>query len=346
MWGRVVIFKRVYFFLLLMTLVIGIGTFGYVLIEGWRLLDAFYMTIITMSTVGFTEVHALTDAGRIFTAFLIVSCFGIFAYTISSLTGYIVGGEYRTNLRDSKVLRKMKKMNKHIIICGFGRVGKQVAEDLKLYQIPFVIIEKNEVTLKEYESRPDFIFVKGDATREGVMERAKLSQARGVVSCLPKDADNVYVVLACREGNPRLNIVARASLNSAVSKLKLAGANHVIMPDSIGGSHMASLISNPDVIEFMDAIKVQGNSGVNIESISFSELPAEFRNKTIGQLEAKRITGVTIVGFKTPDGAYIINPDFDTEVVPHSKLFVLGSSNSKVKCNFWNKPLILNTLKK
>ena len=333
MWGSIKIFRKIYFFLMLMVLVIGLGTSGFMLIEGWGFFDAFYMTIITMSTVGFGEVHELSDPGRLFTAFLLISCFGIFAYTISSLTSYVVGGEYRTNLRDSKVLRKMKSMNEHIIICGFGRVGKQVAEDLKLFRIPFVVIENDESILKDLETDESLVFVKGDATREGVLDKAQLSKARGIVTCLPKDADNVYVVLASREGNQHLNIVARASLNSAVSKLKLAGANHVIMPDSIGGSHMASLISNPDVIEFMDAIKVQGHAGVNIETISFNELPEEFRNKTIGQLEAKRITGVTIVGFKTPEGQYIINPDYETEVVPHSKLFVLGSAEQIQKLN-------------
>jgi|LauGreDrversion4_2_1035121.scaffolds.fasta_scaffold13255_3 voltage-gated potassium channel len=327
------IFKKIYLFLFLMVGIIGTGTLGYISIEGWGFFDSFYMTIITMSTVGFGEVHELSDQGRLFTAFLLISCFGIFAYTISSLTSYIVGGEYRSNLRDYKILRIMKTMENHVIVCGFGRVGKQVASDLLLFRIPFVIVENDEAVIKENEADHEFIFIKGDATREGILEKANLQKARGVITCLPKDVDNVYVALASREAQAQLNVVARASLYSAVSKLKLAGANHVIMPDSIGGSHMASLIGNPDIIEFMDAIKVQGHSGVNIETISFSELPEEFRNKTIGQLEAKRITGVTIIGFKTPDGEYIINPDFETEVVPHSKLFVLGSAEQIRKLN-------------
>lgn len=327
------VFKKIYLTLILMLVVIGSGTLGYMFIENWNFFDSLYMTIITMSTVGFSEVHPLSEEGRIFTALLLVSCFGIFAYTISSLTSYIVGGEYRANMRTSKLMRKMKKMENHVVICGFGRVGKQVATDLILFNEPFVIIERELSLIKEFESNHEFPFIQGDATKEGVLEMANISKARAVVSCLPKDADNVYVVLTSREGNPQLNIVSRATQNSAVSKLKLAGATHVIMPDSIGGSHMASLIINPDVIEFMDAIKVQGFSGVNIESISFNELPTEFRNKTIGQLEAKRITGVTIIGFKTPEGEYIINPDFETEVVPHSKLFVLGSADQILKLN-------------
>lgn len=310
------------------------GTLGYVIIEGWGVFDSFYMTIITMSTVGFGEVHELSNTGRMFTAFLLISCFGIFAYTISSLTSYIVGGEYRLNLRDYKIMNKMNKMENHVIICGFGRVGKQVAQDLKLFNQQFVIIENDDSIIHENESREGFIFIKGDSTKDGILEKANVLKASAIITCLPKDADNIYVVLSARELKKKLKIVARATLPSAVSKLKMAGSNHVIMPDSIGGSHMASLINNPDVVEFMDAIKVQGHSGgVNIESLSFNELPTEFQNKTIGQLEAKRLTGVTIIGFKTPEGEYIINPNYDIEVVPKSQLFVLGSAEQINKLN-------------
>lgn len=328
-----IIFKKIYFFLFLIILIISIGTVGYILIEGWNLLDSFYMTLITMSTVGYGEVHELSDSGRIFTSFLLISCFSIFAYTISSLTSYIVGGEYKINLRQYKVLMKMKKMENHIIICGFGRVGKQVAKDLKLFDQPFVIVDHDENVISESELKDGYIFIQGDSTRDGILQEAAIDRAKAIITCLPKDADNLYVVLTAREARKDIMIVSRATMTSAVSKLKIAGSDHVIMPDSIGGSHMASIINNPDVVEFMDAIKVQGSNGVNIESIDFNELPEEFRNKTIGQLEAKRLTGVTIVGFKTPEGEYIINPDYAIEVVPKSQLFVLGSAEQIQKLN-------------
>jgi voltage-gated potassium channel len=327
------IFKKFYFFIMLMLLILCVGTSGFMIIEKWSFLDSLYMTIITISTVGFGEVHPLSMEGRMFTAFLIVTCFGTFAYTISMLTSYIVGGEYKLNLREYKVRKKVNRMEGHVIICGFGRVGRQVAEDLRHYGHKFVIIENNDLVLSENELEKELVFIKGDSTKDGILEAAGIDKAKALITCLPKDADNIYVVLSTRQMNKSLNIVSRATSGSAISKLKIAGASHVIMPDSIGGSHMAALINNADVVEFMDAIKVQGNTGVNIESISFNELPSEFRNKTIGQLEAKRITGVTIVGFKTPDGEYIINPDFEIEVVPHSKLFVLGSADQIKKLN-------------
>lgn len=327
------IFKKIYFFLMLMLVITSVGTVGYMIIEGWGAFDSFYMTIITMSTVGFGEVHPLSDIGRLFTSILLISCFGIFAYTVSSLTSYIVGGEYKLNLRDYRVMLKMRKMENFVIICGFGRVGKQVAHDLKHSGQPFVIVDQDESTIGENELEQGYIFIKGDSTNDDVLHAAGIRKARAIISCLPKDADNLYVVLTARENRKDMLIISRATQASAVTKLKIAGSDHVIMPDSIGGSHMASLISNPDVVEFIEAIKLEGHRGANIESISFNELPEEFRNKTIGQLEAKRLTGVTIVGFKTPYGEYIINPDYDIEVVPHSTLFVLGSAEQIQKLN-------------
>lgn len=321
------LFSRIYYFVFLLIILITIGTAGFYLIEGWRFIDALYMTMITISTVGFAEVHELSDAGKIFTAILIVSSFGTFAFAISSITTYLVGGEYKKYFKEFKTSKKLKKMENHVIICGFGRVGKQVAEDLKSHGDYFIVLENDENVIAEYSYDSGIEFLKGDSTDDDALARANVKSAKAVITCLPKDAENLYVVLAAREMNPSILIVSRASNSSAVSKLKLAGATNVIMPDSIGGSHMASLIANPDVMEFLDIIRVQGNRGANIESISFDELPEKFRNKTIGELESNRITGVTIIGFKGTDGEYIINPSTDIEVVQGSKLFVLGNAS-------------------
>lgn len=321
------LFSRIYYFVFLLIILITIGTAGFYFIEDWRFIDALYMTMITISTVGFAEVHELSDAGKIFTAILIVSSFGTFAFAISSITTYLVGGEYKKYFKEYKTSKKLKKMENHVIICGFGRVGKQVAEDLKSHGDYFIVLENDENVIAEYSFDSDIEFLKGDSTDDDALARANVKSAKAVITCLPKDAENLYVVLAAREMNPSILIVSRASNTSAVSKLKLAGATNVIMPDSIGGSHMASLIANPDVMEFLDIIRVQGNRGANIESISFDELPEKFRNKTIGELESNRITGVTIIGFKGTDGEYIINPSTEIQVVQGSKLFVLGNAS-------------------
>ena len=327
------LFKNVFFFVGLLLFVIISGTLGFVFIEGWGVVDSLFMTIITISTVGYGEVHELTVYGKLFTSLLIISSFGTFAFAIKSITNFLAGGEYRNYINEKRKMKEFDKLHNHVIICGFGRVGIQVAEDLKAHGTRFVVIESNEEIIKEHENLAGYLFLKGDSTLDENLIKSGVLSAKALICCLPKDADNLYVVLSARELKKKLFIVSRASNQSTVGKLKIAGAQNVIMPDAIGGSHMASLISNPDVMEFLDIIRVQGYNGANIESISFNELPDQFKNKTIGQLEAKRLTGVTIIGFKTPDGEYLINPDYETEVVPQSKLFVLGNPSQISKLN-------------
>lgn len=327
------LFNSIYFFVGLVLVVITTGTVGFMVIEGWNFVDSFFMTIITISTVGFREVHTLSTSGMIFTSFLIIFSFGTFAYAIKSITNFLAGGEYRRYIKERKTMKEFEKLNQHVIVCGFGRVGMQVAEDLKAHGTRFVVIESNEDIIKTFEGQEGYLFLKGDSTLDENLIKACISDAKALICCMPKDSDNLYVVLSARELKSNLFIVSRASNQSTVNKLKIAGAQNVIMPDAIGGSHMASLISNPDVMEFLHIIRVQGYNGANIESISFNELPDQFKNKTIGQLEAKRLTGVTIIGFKTPGGEYLINPDYEIEVVPQSKLFVLGNPSQIQKLN-------------
>jgi voltage-gated potassium channel len=320
------LFSKISYFIFLLFLVLSIGTGGFMLIEGWGLIDSFYMTIITVSTVGFSEVDTLSLEGKLFTAALIISSFGTFAYSITSITKYLVGGEYRKIIREKKLMKDLKKFHDHVIICGFGRVGQQVAQDLISVKIDFVILEKDHEIVDQYELNKDYKFLQGDATEDENLRKANMADAKAVISCLPKDADNVYVVLSARELGKHLLIVSRANNASAVSKLKSAGANNVILPDSIGGSHMASLISNPDVMEFLDILRVQGTEGANINSVSYDELPETWRNKTIKELDAHQISGVSIIGFKTADGEYIINPDESLKVIEGTRLFVIGST--------------------
>lgn len=313
------------YFIGLITFIMVGGTLGYMIIEGWGFVNALYMTIITISTVGFAEVAPLTDYGKLFTAFLIVSSFGTFAYAVTSLTRYFIGGEYKRYIKEYRVMKETKKMHNHVIICGFGRVGMQVAKDLNEAGQDFIILEKNEEIIEHWSSHEEYLFIKGDSTDDEVLDRAGIQYASAVITCMPKDADNIYVVLASREKNDNVLIVSRASLNTSVSKLRMAGANNVIMPDSIGGSHMASLISNPDVMEFLDIIRAQGSLGANMDTVTYDQLPSSLRDKTIGELESHKVTGVTIIGFREKDGEYQINPPQSTTVGPGSKLFVLGN---------------------
>ncbi len=279
-----------------------------------------------MSTVGFSEVHELSSVGRIFTSFLIITSFGFFAYTIGIITHYFVGGEYAKARKEQKLINKLKAMKNHVVVCGYGRVGKQVVQDLLIHGNEVIVIENNNDIIEENAGSTNVVFLKGNSTDDNVLHTANLNEAKAIISCLPNDAENLYVVLAAKEIKSELIIVTRSSNASAVSKLKRAGASNVIMPDSVGGSHMASLVAKPDVMEFLDIIRVQGNLGANVEAICFDELPSKLQNKTIGELDTKKNTGVTIIGFKDVSGQYIINPDINTPFVDGSKLFVLGNA--------------------
>ena len=319
-------FSKVYYFVSLLILVMIGGTVGYIMIEGYEPVDAFYMTIITISTVGFREVVELSLYGKLFTAFLIIFSFGTFAYAVTSLTTYVVGGEYKKHLKEIRMLQQLKRMKDHVIITGYGRVGKQVAEDLRAIGCEFVIIESDEAMAHAAED-DGFQVMIGDSTNDDLLKMASIETAKGIITCLPKDADNTYVVLSARELSKGAIIISRASSPSAVSKLKMAGANNVIMPGAVGGSHMASLIAHPDIIEFLDMIRVKGYQGANVQSICYDDLPEEYRGKTIGELEARRITGVTIIGFKKQNGEYVINPPLEQKVTTGSRLFVLGTTD-------------------
>lgn len=319
------IFKRLYYAALLLLAVVCIGVAGYMLIEGYRFFDAFYMTIITIGTVGFMEVQPLSDAGRLFTAFLIITGFGTFAYAITSVTGYVIDGEFREYYRHLKTLNAIEKLNGHVIICGYGRNGRQAAQVLKKHDKRFVVVEQKKDEVEKLNHKFSHLVLEGDATQDEVLLKAGVERAAALITTLPIDADNVFIVLTARSLNPKLAIISRASDDNSDRKLKTAGANNVIMPDKIGGAHMASLVLKPDVIEFIDYITGQGGPEINLEEITFDNLPEPLRNKTIKDLEIRNKSGANIVGFKTGTGEFIINPSPDTKLIPDGKLFVLGT---------------------
>lgn len=317
---------RVIYFIFLLLLITTVGTLGYMWLEHWSLSDSLYMTIITISTVGFGEINELSQVGRLFTTVLIVGSFGIFALAIGSLTKYIVGGEYKEHLKEYKLMKATNELKNHVIICGFGRVGRQVAKDIMHSEIPFVVIDQNKEHIDESKHQFDFLFLHGNSTNDEILEKAGILRAKAIITCLPNDADNLYVVLSARESNSNILIVSRASQESAVSKLKIAGANNVIMPDSIGGAHMASLVSNPDVMEFVDLLKTPGFEGATVSSLTFEQLSNGQSSLNIGEIRSKSIGKLSIIGLKNSNGEYLINPDDELNLNPNERIFVLGSS--------------------
>lgn len=325
-------FAKLYISLLILVGVIAIGILGYMNIEGYSFVDALYMTVITVSTVGFGEVTVLSEAGRLFTVFLILLSFGTFAYAGSAITRYVLDGEFRTYFKYNKLNKQVSKLNNHTLICGYGRNGKQAARKLTAYNQPFLIIENDPEELENIIF-DGYLYVEGDATQDKTLEAAGIDRAKSMITTLPKDADNLFVVLSAHQLNPDLTIISRASSESSTPKLKTAGASNVIMPDKVGGAHMASLVITPDVVEFLDNISVEGSASINLEEISVNEIPAQYKFKNLMDIELRRATGCTVIGYKTTDGEYVINPGAETELLPNSKLFVLGRPDQIQKLN-------------
>ena len=315
------IFKKFYIVAFALIFIFIFGISGYILIEKWSFLDAFYMMVITITTVGFGEVHPLSVEGRLFTSFLILSTFGTFTYLISLITSLIASGELGRNIRNFRLLKIMTGLENHIIVCGLGRVGIQVAQDLLNSGCKVVAIEEKASDL----SLEGLIIVNGDATKDEILIKAGLNTAKAIICCLPNDADNLFIVLSSKACTNDVQIISRASQKATIGKMKIAGAHHVIMPDSIGGTHMASLVSSPDVIEFLDQIKLEGRNGSNIESISFDELPQHYQGKSLEELNLKKITGATVIGFRSNNGEFIVNPPESILLEEKSSLLVLGT---------------------
>lgn len=304
---------------------IAFGVIGFMVIEGYSFSEAFYTTIIILSTVGLGVVHTLSAAGRWFVSILIIISIGIFAYGIAQITSYIMEGEVQRYLKLKKILKMIDKIQGHVIVCGFGRNGKQACKQLKAHGQQFVVIENSEKGVEDLrEEYDDFLFIHGDATRDEILIEAGIEKAFAIITTLPSDAANVFVVLTARELRADIKIISRASESSSEGKLRRAGANNVIMPDKIGGSHMATLVTRPDVLEFIDHIT--GMVNIRLEEIIINNLQEKYRGKTIRELEVRNRTGANIIGFKTSDGEYIINPSPETIMKPDSKLFVLGTS--------------------
>jgi voltage-gated potassium channel len=316
-------FKKLFIAAGLIIFLVVFGTAGFMIIENYRFLDAFYMTIITTASVGFREVNPLSDAGKIFTSLLIIMSLVTLGYSISVITTYIIEGELQLYFKNKKVKTEISKLNRHVIVCGYGRNGKQASEQLKSGNKTFLVIENKPDIIENIRAEGTVLFIEGDATKDEVLIEAGITKAEALITALPHDADNVFVVLTSREMNPGLKIISRASDDASEGKLKRAGANNVIMPDKIGGTHMAALVTKPDVLEFLDYIT--GRINIRLEEIFYSNLSDRLKNKSIRELEIRNKTGANIIGFKKGDGEYIINPSPDTIMQQDSKLFVLGT---------------------
>lgn len=314
---------KIYTAVTLLVLILIVGVIGYRFISDYTWIDALYMTVITMTTVGFSEVNPLDIESKIFTIFLILASVVIVGYALSVITEYILSKNDVEELKHKKMQKNIDSFRNHIVICGYGRNGKQAARKLFAYNKQFIVIEKN----KEMEERlqiDNVPYVIGNANEDETLITAGVDRAACFISALPNDADNLFVVLSARQLNSHINIISRASNESSYDKLKFAGANNVILPDKIGGDHMASLVVVPGLMEFIDNLSIVGKSDINIEEVAVEKLYNTEKPRTIKDLDLRKNTGCTVIGYKDENGEYIVNPEAELKLAPNSKIIVLG----------------------
>ncbi|MCB0492334.1 MAG: potassium channel protein [Cyclobacteriaceae bacterium] len=310
---------------------IGTGTITFTLLEDYSLLDAFYMTMLMVSTVGFREVSPLSDNGKIFASLYMMFNLGIYAYIVSVISRYIFEGEFKKIFTTFIFNNKTKKLKNHVIVVGYGKTGARTCEELLKNEVQFILIEHDPHVLQYLPENPRFQILKEDATREEVLMKARIEVAKSLIVTLPNDTDNMIICITAKGINPNLNIIARASEESAEKKLYRAGANKVVKPFAIGGIHMAHLITQPYVIEFLEILTGIKDQDLQLEEYMFNELKEDFKNKTIKELDIRQNTGATVIGVKDPEKGFIFDPNSETIIKKGDVLIVLGSHESLKK---------------
>ena len=313
--------KKVKYSLTTLAILVGGGILGYTVIEDWSIFEALYMTIITLATVGYNEVHTLSHAGKIFTIFLIVFGVGTIAYTIGSMIQFMVEGQLYQLLGRKKLQKQIKRLQGHYIICGYGRIGRLISREFASKPLSFIVVENNRKRCQLLEE-DGYLFIEGDATQDEVLEQAGIHQAKGLITAVTSDSANVFIILTARGINSTLFILARASEDGAEVKLMRAGANKVVSPYTIGASRMAQAILRPSVVDFIEIAIGRENIELQME-----EIPVTPKSTLVGKnllnAEIRKELGLIIIGIKQTEHM-IFNPAANTIIEAGHILIVLG----------------------
>ncbi|MFC2084609.1 potassium channel family protein [Bacteroidota bacterium] len=305
-------------------IIIICGTIGFELVEpGWNLLDSFYMTIITITTTGFSEVKPLSDEGRIFTIFLIISGVLTIAYTGSKAAQILIEKQL---LRRRRMEKKLDLLANHYIVCGYGRMGKEICDSLARNKYPFVVIENESDKIEMLKSK-GFMIVNGDSTNDNVLLKAGLKRAKGLVSVVRTDPENVFTTLSAKGLNPNIFVVSRAIDEGTESKLLKAGADRVVKPYELGGNRMVQLLLRPGVIDFIDGVARHRNINIGLEEITV-EKNSSLINNNLQDSPIRRELNIIIVAIYRNDGSFVYNPKSTTEIKEGDKLIAIGELNS------------------
>ena len=313
-----------------LAIAIVFGTVGFRLVEGWSFTDSFYVTVQTLTTVGYGDVPPRTLAGRGFAIVVMLIGVGGVALAASTIVQSVVQSELISTFGQRRLSKRMRKLQDHYIICGSGRVGSHLVRDLQGEDQPFIIVESDGPRAAEFSQRGFNVLV-GDATLEDTLRDAGVERARGLAACLPNDADNVYVVLTARDLNPRLHIVARAAEEQAEAKLMRAGANHVVAPTIIGGHRMAVSLTKPAVGEFFDSI-----TGSKL-SLGFEQMLVEEGSSLVGQVlretPIRAELDIVIISIRRRNGEMVFNPAAQTIIEAGDILIAIGQLEALTRLN-------------
>lgn len=315
--------------IILTVFLFAVGTVGYMVIEGWNFSDSLYMTVITLATVGYGEVHHVSEEGRIFTVILILLGVGYFLYVGGSLIQFLVEGRIRHILGRHKLDKQIGKLNNHYIICGYGRIGRVLARYLTEKYLDVVIIEKSRNRV-EHLNKDGVLYLIGEATSEEVLERAGIKKARGLITVVATDADNVFLVLIAKQMNPDIFIVARAIQNTAKRTLQAAGADKVVSPYDLGARRMAHAIIRPTVIKFLELAFADGSTDIQVEEI-MAKPGSQLIDVPLKHSGIRQHMDLIILSIRKKTGEMIFNPKADTTIEKNDTLVVVGRAASILK---------------
>ena len=301
------------------------GTAGYMIIERWSVWDAFYMTIISLTTVGYREVHPLSRAGEAFTAVLLVGGVGTVLYSFTLIGARVIEGTLHNPWERRREKQMLAQLENHFIVCGYGRIGAIVVEDFQRQRVPFVVIERDPVRLQILRDAGRLV-VEGDASSEEVLSKAGVARARGLIAAVSTDAENVYAILSARLMQPSLYIIGRAESDESARKLKKAGADRVISPYQIGGLHMAQLALRPAVVEFVQLATSSEFLDLSMEQVEVTK-EGPLVGQTIVGGNLRQTFGVIVIGIRRASGRMEFNPPSDARMEAEDSLVVLGTSD-------------------
>jgi len=310
--------------LIALLIIIIFGTSGYMIIEGWNLADSLYMVIITITTTGFEEVHPLSTIGEIFTLVLVVISFGTVIYIGGIGIQIIIASNI---FKRRRMQNKIDKLNNHYIVCGYGRMGTHICEELTLEGVPFVVIENNPANHSNLDEI-GYIYDTGDASHDSTLERVGVKRAKGLIAVLPNDAENVFTTLSAKYLNPKIFVVARAVEDETEPKLLKAGADRVVKPYELGGVRMASLVLRPGVADFIEIVAANRNLDLQIEEIIVRK-GSRMHKKSLAELPIRTEFNTIIVSIQNDEkGIFVYNPKGDTIVDEGNKLIAIGEKNN------------------